>query len=477
MLAILRRVSTLALLISFLSGCATGSIFRGSDLAEPVAQPEPSGIQWLNYYEALAAHAQAQDRMIILYFMKNSCSPCDMMEKWTLTDDRVAAALQGYIPVKINGDTDIQMAQRYRIRMFPTIVFAKGWTAEIDRKAGYRNADFLLKWIGDVAANHMTIAALKAQLRQNPTDLGTLLAQARNFAEAGEIQEALAIAQKAAVVSPENPDVFVLFGLCHLRDDKLDEAEAALSEALRLDADNTEAEYLHDVVLLKKADTALADGDPAMAKELYSRAIRKTSGDYDAHMGMGRAYMSDKQYEKAFEEFRHAAGLRPNSPAPIAAIGDYYQKIGDDQNAEKEFLKAIEVEPRYEAPYFRLINLYERQGKYARIMGIYEKILPLQPAGAHNEIAWIMATSKHPEIHDPEAAIRHANSAVEVEPRPWYIDTLAEAYYAKGEYDLAIAIIKEAMAKGPDDMEYYEEQLEKFIKAKEGLGEENQERK
>jgi tetratricopeptide (TPR) repeat protein len=475
MRANLKHVCTALLLIFFLSGCATSIVLRDPDHVERVVEPEPSEIQWLNYYEALTV--DPRDDMTVLYFTKTSCSPCDMMDKWTFTDTRVVAALKGYVPVKINGDIDVQLVQRYRIRMFPTIVFAKGLRGEIDRRAGYRNADFMLNWIGDVAANHMTIAALTAQLRQNPEDLEALLGQARNFAEAGEIQEALTIAQKAAVVSPENPDVFVLFGLCHLRDDKIDEAEAALSQALQLDPDNAEAAYLSNVIHLKRGDMALADGDPARARELYAQTIRQTSGDYDAHMGMGRAYMSDKQYEEAFEEFRHAAGLRPNSPAPIAAIGDCYQKIGDARKAEKEFLKAIEVEPRYEVPYFRLLNLYERQGKYAKIMGIYEKILPLEPAGAHNEIAWIMATSEHPEIRDPEAAIRHATSAVEVEPRPWYIDTLAEAYYAKGDHDLAIAIIKEAMAKEPDDMEYYEKQLEKFIQAKDVSGETDQEGK
>ncbi len=135
--------------------------------------------------------------------------------------------------------------------------------------------------------------------------------------------------------------------------------------------------------------------------------------------------------------------------------------------AEKEFLKAIEIEPRYEPPYFRLMESYEKRGMRTEMMAMYEGVLPLEPAGAHNEIAWLMATSKHAEILDPEEAIKHASVAVELEAHPWYMDTLAEAYYANGQYDLAIAIIREAMAKEPDDMPYYQGQLEKFQKAKE----------
>jgi tetratricopeptide (TPR) repeat protein len=99
-------------------------------------------------------------------------------------------------------------------------------------------------------------------------------------------------------------------------------------------------------------------------------------------------------------------------------------------------------------------------------MKMFEKALAVEPAGAHNEIAWFMAVSKHPDIFNPGEATRHATIAVELEPHPWYLDTLAEAHYANGDYALAIAIIKEAMAKEPTDMQYYRDQLDKFQKAK-----------
>jgi tetratricopeptide (TPR) repeat protein len=76
-----------------------------------------------------------------------------------------------------------------------------------------------------------------------------------------------------------------------------------------------------------------------------------------------------------------------------------------------------------------------------------------------------MATSEHADIRDPKAAIEHAFIAIELTPHTWYIDTLAEAYYAAGRYDTAIAVIKEAIAKKPDDIKYYEDQLKKFQEA------------
>ena len=156
---------------------------------------------------------------MVLYFMKESCSPCTMMEKWAFTDERVIKALSDFTPVIISGDFEAQMVRRYNVKMFPTLVFTRGWGSEIDRRAGYRDADYLLQWIRKVRENHMTIAALEEQLRDNPTNLELLLAQARNRADAGQIGKALELAGKAAELSPDDADVFALYGLCYLRDE------------------------------------------------------------------------------------------------------------------------------------------------------------------------------------------------------------------------------------------------------------------
>jgi tetratricopeptide (TPR) repeat protein len=220
------------------------------------------------------------------------------------------------------------------------------------------------------------------------------------------------------------------------------------------------------MILLDKAGDTLVRGEAAEAMELLSAALEIDAENFEAHIWTGRALIKLDRGQDAQASFRRAGELHPDSPIPPEALGNYYQEVGDEEAAEKEFLRAIEIDPQYESPHFRLIELYEKQGRQADMMGMYEKVLPLSPAGAHNEIAWLMATSEHEDIRDPGAAIKHATLAVEMEPSPWYIDTLAEAYYAAGKYAIAVAVIKEAIAKDPGDMEYYEGQLKKFQDAK-----------
>ncbi|UCD57191.1 MAG: tetratricopeptide repeat protein [Candidatus Hydrogenedentota bacterium] len=403
----------------------------------------------------------------MLYFRRDPCAPCDVMEKWTFTDDGVLQALRGFIPVRIKGDVELQIVRRFGVRTFPMIVFASKEEGEIDRKAGYRDADSLLQWIEEVKANRTTLAALSKELARGSEDLDVLLKQSRNFMDADEMERALELAQKAADMAPGDANVLALYGLYYLRRNELEKAEAAVGAALQADAENHEARRLKIAILLSKADKLLADSRPADAIKLFSEVSEIEPHNFDACMGLARAHTATGETDTAFAELRRAVSLRPNSPVPHAALGELYQLNGNDAMAEKEYLKAVEIELRYEPPYFRLMELYEEGGRRDELMKTYKKVLSIEPAGAHNEIAWILATSKHPEIFAPEEAIRHANTAIELEPHPWYIDTLAEAYYAKGEYDLAIAIIKEAMAKKPDDMQYYQKQLEKFQKARE----------
>lgn len=466
-----RFLCALLLVLLPAAGCARGRPILDETPAmtagERTVSPKMPRVQWVTYFEALSASSREQRRTLMIYFTRDSCPPCDMMEKWTFTDDRVVRALKQFIAVKIRGDVELQIVRRFHVETYPSIVFAELEEGEIDRKAGYRDADFLLRWLKEVKAGRNTLKALEGELERRPDDLELLLKQAHNLVDADELIEAFELARKAAEVAPGNPDVLALFGLCFLRLNKLEAAEAAVTAALQTDARNEEARRLKVTILLKKAESAVSDGDHARAVKLLSDVLEIDPENFDARMGMGRVRMEAGETEEAFSEFRKAASLRSNSPAPHAAMGELYRQSDDDLMAEKEFLTAIEIEPRYEPPYFRLMELYEENGRRDDLMETYEKILPIEAAGAHNEIAWLMATSKHPDIFDPEAAVEHANAAVELQPQPWYIDTLAEAYYAQGEYDLAIAIIREAMAKEPKDIEYYRGQLEKFRMARE----------
>jgi Zn-dependent protease with chaperone function len=115
--------------------------------------------------------------------------------------------------------------------------------------------------------------------------------------------------------------------------------------------------------------------------------------------------------------------------------------------------------------------LEERIGiwKLEQKMQAYERIIQMDPrqSVAYNELAWYLATAPYEELRDPAKAIALAKRAVALEPLPIYLDTLAEAYYADGQYEKAVEVIKEAIATAKERKDYYEGQLRKFREAME----------
>jgi tetratricopeptide (TPR) repeat protein len=467
---ILRNAFAALILVCSSVGCARDDV-RTAPLstthpAEIAVVKESRKIPWIRYFQIAGKNRESPERIFLLYFTTDSCGPCDMMKNWTFSDKRVARAIKDFVPVRIRGDVELQPTRRFGVNAFPTVIFFSAEDGELDRKTGFRDADSMLQWMNEIEESKTTIAALNERLEKNPADLEALIGQARNYLDAGRHGEALELAGKAEEIAPGDPEVLALMGHCHLRGGEIEKAETAVDAALEADEQNEWARRLKIAILLGRADANLTGDRAVEAMVTLKKVLRMDPENFDALVGTGRALIASGELADAREAFKQASEVRPSSPLPHEGLGNCYQKAGDVAMAELEFLKAIDVEPKYVQPYFRLIELYEKEGKRQEMMEIYSRVLPLQPAGAHNEIAWLMATSEHAHIRDPEAAIEHASMAVELEPAPWYIDTLAEAFHSAGRHDTAIAVIKEAIAKKPNDMKYYEDQLNKFQKAK-----------
>jgi len=106
--------------------------------------------------------------------------------------------------------------------------------------------------------------------------------------------------------------------------------------------------------------------------------------------------------------------------------------------------------------------------KLRQEMQAYERIIQMDPAQslAYNNLAWYLATAPYEELRDPSRAIHLAKRAVELEPLPMYLDTLAEAYYANGQYDKAVKVIEMAISNAKERRDYYEGQLRKYLNPK-----------
>ncbi len=98
-------------------------------------------------WEALLQEAQKQNKPIFVDFYAVWCGPCKMLEKYTFSNPQVGAyADRHYIAYRIDAEKGEgpRLANQYRIRAYPTIVFLDPQGKELGRHVGYTDANGFL---------------------------------------------------------------------------------------------------------------------------------------------------------------------------------------------------------------------------------------------------------------------------------------------------------------------------------------------
>jgi len=156
----------------------------------------------------------------------------------------------------------------------------------------------------------------------------------------------------------------------------------------------------------------------------------------------------------------------------LAGIGilGYYLNFGDMKThmaydmVSTELSRKLEANPGNVSLAMNLAMVYQRMGKEAETMALYEQIIRWNPqeAVALNNLAWMMLTASNPLLRNPSRALELGRRAVALQPAPQFLDTLAEACYQNGLTDEAIRIIQEAIHGAKENKAYYESQLQKY---------------
>lgn len=123
----------------------------------------------------------------------------------------------------------------------------------------------------------------------------------------------------------------------------------------------------------------------------------------------------------------------------LMSTGVEYTDEGEYEDAERAYLRALELYPDSEELQFRLGTLYVIMERIPDAIRIFEKLAEQFPENPlpHNNLAWCYATGKG--VINTTKALRHAREAILSAPysaSTW--NTLAEAYYVAGDYKKAL---------------------------------------
>ncbi|MCP4727986.1 MAG: tetratricopeptide repeat protein, partial [bacterium] len=178
-----------------------------------------------------------------------------------------------------------------------------------------------------------------------------------HFGQLGRAEEEF---KRSIEMNPDNVHSHLSLGKMYREKGEFDKAEAELSAVLKTEPDN-------ELAYLTMCEIYIDRKEYEKAEDAYEEFLKRDNLNPDyiagAHFSLGMCCDQLKKYEKAEREFRKALEIDPQHFNSFIAIGNLYLRKGDLKNAIPEFEKALKIYP--DAPNLenRIAELKERLGK------------------------------------------------------------------------------------------------------------------
>jgi tetratricopeptide (TPR) repeat protein len=278
-------------------------------------------------------------------------------------------------------------------------------------------------------------------------------AVARNFVAARLVTAAIDRVEKKYAESerelnallkeqPDNADVHLQMARTQLAMGKVAEAEKSALRAVELDPNNFgRVDQLVRFYIETRQPEKAAQKVSAIADQQQKAPYYELLGGIYA--GMGKVPDAEINYKKALEK-------DPKSVSPVAALAALYIQAGKLPEALQKLNEVIEKTPTNANAYATRGMVYESQGKPEDAKTNYRRALELDPNSdvAANNLAYMLAE----EGKELEAALGWAQAVKRRHPDSSAVaDTLGWVYYKFGNYALARDQMQFALSKDPEN--------------------------
>jgi tetratricopeptide (TPR) repeat protein len=169
-------------------------------------------------------------------------------------------------------------------------------------------------------------------------DLRVLMLAAEVLHEVELFDRAVPVLQKAVRMEPENLDVMFWLGASFERSGRLAEAESEFRRLLDIDGDFAPALNYLGYMWTEKGENL----EEALELVLRAVALEPNNGAYVDSLGW--VYYQSGRYEEARAHLERAASLVGNDAVVYEHLGDAYVAVGDPDQAEVAYRKALELE-------------------------------------------------------------------------------------------------------------------------------------
>lgn len=200
----------------------------------------------------------------------------------------------------------------------------------------------------------------------------------RNLGEAflrkGDYTSALREFLKAEKFYPNDPYLQNDLGLTYMGKKKLDLAVQHFKKAIKIKPDYAPAKNNLGTAYLNKKewDTAILYFKEVSNNLLYTTPHYPLSN-------LGWAYYNKKEYALAEKYYLNALKLEPKFINALLGLGQTYIAMGRISEAVLTLQKAVNLYPRFSQAYFELAKAYTLSRDYNKALAAYKKIVEIAP--------------------------------------------------------------------------------------------------
>jgi tetratricopeptide (TPR) repeat protein len=227
--------------------------------------------------------------------------------------------------------------------------------------------------------NDLAVPALKESLRLDPgrNDVQAVLisvwrGQARDAAEHGDLEKALALLMDARKLNPANADLQFEFGMIALRMSLFPDAIDAFNQVLKLRTDDAAALYG-----LGRAEMSVSRFDDA--QQTFERYVRLRPADASGHYALGFAFQALQRMPEARAEYERSIALQPQQTESGFQLGLIELEQGSTREAAGRFEQVLKRAPRHAGALTGMGRVKFQEKDFAGAAAFLEKAIASNP--------------------------------------------------------------------------------------------------
>jgi tetratricopeptide (TPR) repeat protein len=278
-------------------------------------------------------------------------------------------------------------------------------------------------------------------LERNPQQPEALVGMSLVALSSRQTEAAVKMAAAGAAAAPTMGAAWVVLGQALKAAERMEEAEQAYAEAIRLDG-------MDALARMGLGEMKIASGRAREAIREFELALERRPTMVAAHLGLGNALVLAGRNEEALRCYEAALGSRPRMPEGEFAAGFALARLGRTKEAEKRYRRALTMRPDFAAAWINLGSLLRDEGREVEAEAALRRAVELRPDLISG---WVNLALLERDRRRPEAAEANLRRALALNPNQ--VETLvAWSQFRAAERDVAGARewMRWALARNPE---------------------------